>query len=150
MFSLAVKYVIFAVLATISNIVAQDLVFRAIELKYELYIGIMVGTLVGLVVKYLLDKKYIFSVVTQNLGQDMQKFILYSIMGVVTTLIFWGFELSFHYIFHSENAKYVGAVIGLSIGYITKYQLDKRFVFPESVLAQPKVNNDVPRSSETA
>ncbi|NDE35784.1 MAG: GtrA family protein, partial [Gammaproteobacteria bacterium] len=27
---------------------------------------------------------------------------------------------------------YLGAVIGLSIGYLTKYQLDKRFVFTSS------------------
>jgi hypothetical protein len=25
--------------------------------------------------------------------------------------------------------KYVGAVLGLAIGYVTKYQLDRRFVF---------------------
>jgi hypothetical protein len=25
--------------------------------------------------------------------------------------------------------KYMGAVLGLAIGYVTKYQLDRRFVF---------------------
>ena len=50
-------------------------------------------------------------------------------MGVFTTLIFWGFEITFDYIFNNENAKYAGAVIGLSIGYIVKYLLDKKFVF---------------------
>ena len=63
--------------------------------------------------------------------EDSQKFILFSIMGVFTTVIFWGFEIGFDYIFDSEIAKYIGAVIGLSIGYIIKYFLDKKFVFKE-------------------
>ena len=28
-----------------------------------------------------------------------------------------------------RHMRYVGAVIGLTIGYMTKYQLDRRFVF---------------------
>ena len=50
-------------------------------------------------------------------------------MGVFTTLIFWGFEILFDKLFEHELSKYAGAVIGLSIGYIVKYNLDKKFVF---------------------
>ena len=50
-------------------------------------------------------------------------------MGVVTTFVFWGFELGFNYVFDFEFAKYLGAIIGLAIGYITKYFLDKKYVF---------------------
>jgi putative flippase GtrA len=50
-------------------------------------------------------------------------------MGVFTTLIFWGFEIAFDAVFASEVAKYWGAVLGLALGYTTKYQLDKRYVF---------------------
>ena len=74
---------------------------------------------------------YIFYFQTQSKRQDMKKFIIYSTMGVLTTLIFWFFELSFNYFFANVYAKYVGALIGLSIGYVTKYNLDKRFVFNE-------------------
>ena len=28
--------------------------------------------------------------------------------------------------------RFVGATLGLGIGYITKYQLDRRFVFPQA------------------
>ena len=91
------------------------------------------GTLTGLIAKYILDKKYIFYYVVKDKKEDSQKFILYSIMGVFTTLIFWGFEIGFDYIFDSEIAKYIGAIIGLSIGYITKYFLDKKFVFKGNV-----------------
>ena len=37
--------------------------------------------------------------------------------------------MAFYYLLPNPNAKYIGAVIGLSIGYIIKYFLDKRFVF---------------------
>jgi hypothetical protein len=37
--------------------------------------------------------------------------------------------MSFDYIFEDKNAKYLGAVIGLSIGYTAKYFLDKELVF---------------------
>ena len=50
-------------------------------------------------------------------------------MGIVTTLIFWGFEFSFGYFFETKQLRYLGGVIGLSIGYLAKYQLDKRYVF---------------------
>ena len=50
-------------------------------------------------------------------------------MGVFTTLIFWGTELGFNAVFASGKAKYVGAVIGLTVGYVIKYFLDRKFVF---------------------
>jgi putative flippase GtrA len=97
--------------------------------QYSLYLAMFWGTLAGLIVKYILDKKYIFQFQTKDIKEDSFKFILYSLMGILTTLIFWGFELTFNAVFSLDSAKYVGAVIGLSIGYMTKYQLDKRYVF---------------------
>ena len=60
---------------------------------------------------------------------DAKKFIRYTIMGIFTTFIFWGTEIGFDLYFEEENAKYAGAIVGLSIGYIIKYFLDKKFVF---------------------
>ena len=50
-------------------------------------------------------------------------------MGVFTSAIFWGTEYAFHLIFAGDFMRYVGGVLGLTIGYYVKYQLDKRFVF---------------------
>ncbi len=50
-------------------------------------------------------------------------------MGALTTLIFLAFEFAFHYAFETRPMRYLGAVIGLAIGYTSKYHLDKRFVF---------------------
>ena len=47
------------------------------------------GTLTGLIVKYILDKKYIFFFKVKSVSEDTGRFMLYSLMGVITTLIFW-------------------------------------------------------------
>jgi len=131
--ALVVKYTLFAIMATIANILCQDAVNRVYHGPYDLYPSMFLGTLVGLVVKYLLDKKYIFFFKSKNLFQDGQKFIFYASMGVITTFIFWGVEMAFDYTFKTIPMRYIGAVIGLSIGYWMKYQLDKRFVFRQSI-----------------
>jgi putative flippase GtrA len=89
----------------------------------------LLGTLAGLVVKYVLDKKFIFYHKVKGKKDDAKKFALYSLMGVFTTIIFWGTEITFDMVSQDPNAKYLGAVVGLSIGYAIKYALDKKFVF---------------------
>lgn len=89
----------------------------------------LMGTLTGLFTKYFLDKLYIFNYVTTGKADDIKKFTLYSFMGIFTTSIFWSFELSFNLMFESTIAKYLGGLLGLSIGYSFKYLLDKKFVF---------------------
>ena len=130
---LVLKYSLFALIATIINLFTQFISLAIYSQNFSLYIAMFFGTLTGLIAKYILDKKYIFYYVVKDKKEDSQKFILYSIMGVFTTLIFWGFEIGCDYIFDSEIAKYIGAIIGLSIGYITKYFLDKKFVFKGNV-----------------
>ena len=122
-------YMIFVVISTVFNLSFQYISFLIYSGFLSLYIAMFIGTLAGLVVKYILDKKYIFKYETKTKKEDGQKFLLYSLMGVFTTIIFWGFEIGFDYFFSNENAKYIGALIGLSIGYIIKYFLDKKFVF---------------------
>ena len=126
---IAVKYTIFAVLATLANIGSQDITLQIYDGHYPLVISIIVGTAVGLIVKYVLDKKYIFQFHTENIAHNTQTFTLYTVMGLTTTTVFWGFEFGFDYLFQSKEMRYAGGIIGLAIGYYAKYQLDKRFVF---------------------
>lgn len=133
MLSIAIKYTIFAVISTVTNLVTQyiaEIVLGDIvNEKYIIYITMFLGTLAGLVVKYILDRKYIFYYHIKSQSENVKKFILYSFVGVFTTLIFWGFEILFHTLFEHSMSKFAGAIIGLSIGYILKYNLDKKFVF---------------------
>lgn len=126
---LTLNYLIFALLATAANIGTQDIVIRGYNGAYAIVISVVVGTSVGLIVKYLLDKRYIFLFRAKNAVHDSQTFLLYTLMGLATTTIFWGFELGFHYVFETKEMRYLGGVFGLIIGYLVKYRLDRRFVF---------------------
>jgi putative flippase GtrA len=127
--SLVTLYTVFAVIATLVNLLVQELSLLIYSDRFALYVAILAGTLAGLYTKFILDKRYIFRFQTEGLGEHGKHFLLYSLMGVFTTMIFWGMELSFDYFFQTKLMRYVGAVLGLSIGYWVKYQLDKRFVF---------------------
>jgi len=127
--SLSLKYIIFAQIATIANICAQHLMIRAYSGTFDILTAVMVGTGVGLVVKYLLDKHFIFKFHARSVTHSTQTFALYTLMGLATTVIFWGFEFGFHHIFETKEMRYLGGVIGLAIGYLAKYHLDKRYVF---------------------
>jgi putative flippase GtrA len=124
-------YVAFAIVATIVNLFTQEITSTLFQYEYEIIISMFTGTLAGLVVKYLLDKKFIFKFETKNQKQDITTFFFYSLMGVVTTVLFWVTEYTFDLWFETKTMRYVGAVIGLGIGYLTKYYLDKKYVFVE-------------------
>jgi len=126
---LAIKYSLFAIISTLFNLLFQYFSFKLYHGFESLYIGMFWGTLAGLVIKYILDKKFIFYHKVKDKKDDAKKFFLYSLMGLFTTVIFWGTEIAFDHFSQDSNAKYFGAIIGLSLGYIIKYFLDKKFVF---------------------
>lgn len=131
---LAISYAIFALIAIGVNIGAQDLIVRTYRDAFVILISVIVGTGAGLITKYILDKRYIFRFYTQNVIHNTQTFILYTATGVITTAIFWGFEFGFHCFFETKKMRYLGGIIGLVIGYLIKYQLDKRYVFRKEAL----------------
>jgi putative flippase GtrA len=126
---LAFLYALLAVIATTANIGAQELAIRAYHGRFGVAAAVVVGTGIGLIAKYLLDKRYIFRFRTRDLRHDAGIFILYTVMGVASTLLFWVFEFGFNHLFETKDMRYVGALIGLALGYWAKYHLDKRFVF---------------------
>jgi putative flippase GtrA len=122
-------YAVFAALATAVNIGSQALVIWSYHGVYVVPLSILVGTAAGLPLKYVLEKRYIFSFAADNLAHDGRMFAVYSFMGVFTTALFWAVEWAFHAAFSTDAMRYLGGVIGLSLGYAIKYHLDKRFVF---------------------
>ena len=126
---LAVSYSVFALIAIVINLISQELSLSIYKGAFALYVSIAAGTVTGLVSKYVLDKIFIFNYRSNVFSDDINKFVAYSVTGIATTLIFWGFELGFEFVFSSKTMRYIGAVTGLTIGYFIKYQLDKRFVF---------------------
>ena len=130
---ITILYTLFAVLTTLVNIGGQMLSVFFYKNLYSIEISILIGTLVALPLRYILEKKYIFSFETKNIKHDGRLFILYSIMGLFTTAIFWVTEYIFHLIYTTNNMRYFGAMIGLAIGYCIKYQLDKKYVFVPNI-----------------
>lgn len=126
---IVILYSVFAGISTIANLGVQFVFVKFFEGPWVITVSILLGTAVGLPIKYVLDKKYIFRFTSRSVLHDTQLFILYSAMAVVTTAIFWGTELLFQLAFGTELLRLTGGAIGLVIGYFIKYQLDKRFVF---------------------
>lgn len=128
---LALRYIAFAVLATACNLAAQRAVIGFADSANAYYPALMAGTLLGLLVKYLLDKRWIFADPSQGLSAHGRKFSLYTLMGVVTTVVFWGTETAFWLGWQTQTAREIGAILGLAAGYFIKYRLDRRFVFAQ-------------------
>jgi putative flippase GtrA len=127
--ALVLRYAAFAVVATLANLGAQRLVLAQGETGTLLVPAMIVGTAVGLVVKYTLDKRWIFFDQSSGLRAHSDRFSRYSAMGLITTALFWATEAGFWWVWRTETARELGAVLGLAVGYGLKYWLDRRFVF---------------------
>ena len=127
--ALVARYAAFAILATLANLATQRLILPADVTAFDFSLALGAGTVVGLVVKYALDKRWIFFDHTSGVRAHGRKFTLYTVTGVFTTAVFWGMETAFWVIWGTNAMRETGAVIGLTIGYALKYQLDKRYVF---------------------
>lgn len=132
---LIIRYAAFSAIATIANLAAQRAVLSFGTSATIFSVAIGIGTIVGLFIKYLLDKRWIFYDIGNDLKDNSIKFTLYSCMGLVTTAIFWGAETTFWLMWQTDNMREIGAILGLSVGYLVKYNLDRRFVFTDRRLA---------------
>ena len=128
--TLATRYALFAVVATGVNLASQAATLRLYAGPFALLAALAVGTLAGLVAKYLLDKRWIFFDASRGPAAHARRFSLYTLTGAFTTAIFWGSELAAAAVTASESGRLLGGTIGLTIGYVIKYRLDRRFVFP--------------------
>ena len=128
---IGIKYSIFSAISIFINLLFQNLTFRFYNGLFSIYVAIFFGTSIGLITKYILDKKWIFYHISRDKKDDTKKFILYSLTGIFTTTVFLVLEMMFYYISSYSYAKYIGGAIGLAIGYTIKYFLDSKYVFYE-------------------
>ncbi len=127
--TLVLRYTAFAILATLANLGVQRIVLMGGEGAVIFALAMVAGTAAGLVLKYILDKRYIFNDSTTGLRASGQQFLLYTVMGLVTTALFWATETAFWMIWRTDAMRELGAVLGLSVGYVVKYKLDSKYVF---------------------
>ena len=134
--TLVLRYAFFAVLATLANLATQRGLLWFGDSGAVFGLALAAGTIVGLVLKYILDKRWIFGDMSVGVKAHSKRFSLYTAMGLVTTAIFWGMETAFWLVWQTDAMRELGAVLGLSVGYVVKYNLDRRFVFTDTELAQ--------------
>ncbi len=127
--ALVTRYAAFAAVATALNLGAQAASLSVYHGLFALTLAMGLGTGVGLVIKYLLDRRWIFFDGARSPQGHGVAFTLYTVMGLATTAIFWGAELAANAI--HPDLTFVGATLGLAAGYGIKYRLDRRFVFGE-------------------
>ena len=127
--NLVVLYAFFAAIAISVNLATQALVMAVYAGAYAVELSILAGTGTGLLLKYILDKRHIFEYTSDNLSHDGRLFVLYSLMGVFTTALFWGVEYAFQWLWGTDAMRYLGGAVGLILGYFIKYRLDKHYVF---------------------
>ena len=128
-FALVARYAAFAILATLTNLATQRALLPHDPDGRAFAIAVGAGTVAGLIVKYVLDKRWIFFDAAGGVHTHSRKFTLYTVTGIVTTAIFWGTETAFWVMWDTAAMRELGAILGLTLGYVLKYRLDKRFVF---------------------
>jgi putative flippase GtrA len=134
-YALVFRYAVFAIVATLVNLIIQRLVLWFGDGSVLFVFALAAGTVMGLFVKYFLDKYWIFGDLSVGTVEVTKKFSLYTLMGIFTTAIFWGTETLFWLTWRTDLMREIGAIVGLSIGYFVKYHLDRRYVFTNSRLA---------------
>lgn len=125
-----VRYALFAAAATAMNLLCQNSALLVVgSYWFGIYVAILFGNAAGLFLKFVADKYWVFEDSESSIVATSKKFALYAAFGVLTTLVFWAVELAFHFAFNSQVMTNVGAIIGLTIGYVLKYNLDKLITF---------------------
>ena len=127
--SILFRYSLFAVVATSLNLLCQRMVLSLGETTAHLLIAILAGTIVGLVIKYVLDKNFIFHNKHRFSSNKEKTFYLYTFTGIFTTLLFWATESIFYLYFKNHLMRETGAILGLAIAYVIKFKLDSKYVF---------------------
>jgi putative flippase GtrA len=136
-------YILFAAISTLINIGTQVLIeyliniskinlFQLVFIKnitFGFFIKMFIATIVAFIFKFLVDKIFIFEDKSKEIKENIRQIFFYGFFAVFTTIIFWGTELVFKIFFVFSFSEYIGAVLGLAIGYTIKFLLDRKYVF---------------------
>ena len=136
-------YVLFAFISTGINLGTQFLVSFAVDksgygvfmisikenITVKLVCAMAIATIVSFLFKFIVDKFFIFNDRDNKIRENIRQIIFYGSFAVITTLVFWFFELSFKFVLVFPYSEYIGGFIGLAVGYSLKFILDSRFVF---------------------
>lgn len=123
-----VRYYAFALASVAANLGTQHLTYVASPIA-PVEVSMAAGTIVGFVLKYLMDKYYVFEARTETAAAEARRVFLYGLFSIGTTALFWSVEMAFWLAFRTDLWRYFGGLLGLLAGYTLKFWLDRRFVF---------------------
>ena len=116
-------YFLFALLASIVNVIGQHIFLNYNE---NLFFAVLVGSLAGLVFKYILDSSIVFE---GKKTINIRTFMLYAFFGACLTPVIWIVEVIFLNTSGTVFMRDVGAFLALGVAYYIKYEMDTRYVF---------------------
>ncbi len=90
-------------------------------------IGSIVAVGITYIIKFFLDKYLVFKKTSLKIKETSQEFFKYFGFAILTTIENIGVQFIFTNVFNTPLE--VGFLIALSIGYITKFFLDRKYVF---------------------
>jgi len=122
-------YIVFAVIVSITNLSSQRLVLSFLTGNVGYFAALFIGTFIGVVLGYFLDKNWIFKDPVMSSGVIGKQFFWYAMTGAIHTPVFWLIESIFWFIWETDGMREVGAVLGLVIAYTLKYFILRRYVF---------------------
>ncbi len=102
-------------------------------------VGSLLGVVVSYIVKFILDKYIVFEKKSTDLKQTSKEFIKYFLFAILTTVINIGGQYLLYKVFLWDYL--IAAIIPLAIGYIVKFLLDRKYVFPENGGKKEPVGN---------
>lgn len=127
--TLVLRYTAIAISASILNLLLQAVISWIYPGPFAVEAAMVLATGIVLPIKYSVERRVIFEFQPASLLHDAKLFYLYTMVSVVTVLIFWCTEYAFHLLFDDDAMRYVGGAIGLAISFYSKYRLDRHFVF---------------------
>jgi putative flippase GtrA len=131
---LVFRYAAFCLLAMTVNLGLQFLAHRCLGAGF--WLALVIGTTGGLILKYVLDRNFIFAAGGVNFATDAGRFSLYGCLGLITTAVFWLAEWLGHQWLPQSHGRYLGGALGLTLGYTLKYWMDRRWVFTPAAKAE--------------
>lgn len=90
-------------------------------------IGSIVAVGITYIVKFILDKFVVFKRTTFQLKETSEEFFRYFFFAIITTIENIGIQFLMTNVLHTPLE--ISMVVALSIGYITKFLLDRKYVF---------------------
>ena len=92
-------------------------------------VGSIIAVGITYIIKFFLDKFIVFEKKSMEIKETSQQFIKYFLFAIVTTIENIGIQFIFTNFIGTPLE--ISFIVALSIGYLTKFFLDKKYVFIE-------------------